>query len=298
MTDIVTLPLSDWYQACPLPQQDLALQALEDGKVLLLPHLGFSLLDSERHFLSAAAVGDSKNISRSPTDGRVRGSRADANPDTDGAVDAQALRGMMERYAEASSALLHNLLSHYTPTVRAGRTSFRPVEIEGRPTSWRKDDTRLHVDSFPSSPTHGERILRLFTNVHPHGRSRTWRLGEPFDAVARHYLPTLSRPLWGSAQLLHWLRVTKGRRSAYDHTMLQLHDRMKADTAYQSRAPQHIQEFAPGSSWLVYTDQVSHAAMAGQHAFEQTFYLPVFGMQKPVKSPLRVLERLLGRSLV
>ena len=80
--------------------------------------------------------------------------------------------------------------------------------------------------------------------------------------------------------------------------MLQLHDRMKADTAYQATAPQHAQEFAPGSSWLVYTDQVSHAAMAGQHAFEQTFYLPLFGMQEPAKSPLRVLERLLGRALV
>ena len=57
-------------------------------------------------------------------------------------------------------------------------------------------------------------------------------------------------------------------------------------------------EFTPGSTWLVYTDQVSHAAMAGQYAFEQTFYLPVSGMADPSKSPLRVLERLLRRELV
>ena len=294
MTDIVSLPITDWYQPCTAPQQHAALQALEDGGVLLLPHLGFSLHATERHFLSATAVGSSKNISRSPADGRVRGSRADAI----NAIEAQALHDMMARYADSSNSLLRHLLAHYAPTVRAGRTSFRPVEIEGRPTSWRKDDTRLHVDSFPSSPTRGDRILRLFTNVHPAGRSRSWRLGESFDVVARRYLPTLHRPWWGSSQALRLLRITKGTRSAYDHTMLQLHDRMKADTAYQATAPQHAQEFAPGSSWLVYTDQVSHAAMAGQHAFEQTFYLPVFGMQEPAKSPLRVLERLLGRALV
>jgi hypothetical protein len=73
---------------------------------------------------------------------------------------------------------------------------------------------------------------------------------------------------------------------------------MKADTAYQAQAPQHTQQFAPGSSWLVYTDQVSHAAMAGQHLFEQTFYLPVEAMHDVATSPLRVLERLLRRQLV
>ena len=30
-----------------------------------------------------------------------------------------------------------------------------------------------------------------------------------------------------------------------------------------------------GSTWLTFTDQVSHAAMAGQYQFEQTFLLPV-----------------------
>lgn len=37
--------------------------------------------------------------------------------------------------------------------------------------------------------------------------------------------------------------------------------------------------------------------MSGRLAFEQTFYLPVAGMREPAKSPLRVLERLMGRKL-
>ncbi len=288
MTDIVSLPIEHWDQACSLQQQDMALQALEGGSVVLLPHLAFPLHEAERPFLDPRLADAGKNISLNPANGALQGSRDSLEP----------LRGMVERYAHSSASLLRQLLPSYLPAIQAGRTSFRPVEVEGRTTSWRKDDTRLHVDSFPSSPTHGRRILRLFTNVHPESRCRTWRLGESFDGVARRYLPSLHRPVWGSSTVLHALGVTKSRRSAYDHFMLQLHDQMKADASYQVKAPQHTQQFAPGSSWLVYTDQVSHAAMAGQHLFEQTFYLPIDGMHDASTSPLRVLERLLRSELV
>ena len=48
----------------------------------------------------------------------------------------------------------------------------------------------------------------------------------------------------------------------------------------------------------MYSDQVSHAVLSGQHALEQTCYLPVARMQDPVKSPLKILERLTGQTLV
>lgn len=137
----------------------------------------------------------------------------------------------------------------------------------------------------------------VFSNVNPQGPSRSWRLGESFESVARRYLPSLSAPVWGSSQLLRLCRVTKSRRSAYDHFMLQLHDRMKADLDYQSGADQTTYDFPAGSTWVVFTDQVSHAAMAGQHLLEQTFYMPVASMMDPSKSPLRVLERLTGQKL-
>lgn len=288
MTEIVSLPIEHWDQACSAQQQDTAVQALEGGSVVLLPHLAFPLDDGERRFLDPRLADAGKNISLNPATGALQGSRESLEP----------LRGMVERYAKCSATLLRQLLPGYLPAIQTGRTSFRPVEVEGRTTSWRKDDTRLHVDSFPSSPTQGRRILRLFTNVHPEGRPRTWRLGDSFESVARHYLPSLHRPVWGTSALLQALGITKSRRSAYDHFMLQLHDQMKADATYQAQAPQHTQQFAPGSSWLVYTDQVSHAAMAGQHLFEQTFYLPIEGMRDASTSPLRVLERLLKRELV
>ena len=75
------------------------------------------------------------------------------------------------------------------------KTSLRPVEVSGRRQSWRKDDTRLHVDSFPSQPSCGKRILRVFSNVNPDGRPRVWKVGEPFEAVARKFWPELRGPL-------------------------------------------------------------------------------------------------------
>jgi hypothetical protein len=38
--------------------------------------------------------------------------------------------------------------------------------------------------------------------------------------------------------------------------------------------------------------------MSGQFMLEQTFHLPLAAMADPAKSPLRVLERVVGRRLV
>ncbi len=72
--------------------------------------------------------------------------------------------------------------------------------------------------------------------------------------------------------------MTKTPRSAYDALMLQLHDRMKADEAFQKDSPQSRVELPAGSTWLAFTDQVSHAATHGQYQLEQTFLLPVDAM--------------------
>jgi hypothetical protein len=142
----------------------------------------------------------------------------------------------------------------------------------------------------------GVRILRVFTNVNPEA-ARVWRVGEKFEQAAVTFLPGIRPPQPGVASLLSWLRIVKGRRTAYDHFMLGIHDHMKADERYQSEVAQTQLAIPPGTTWACYTDSVSHAAMSGQFAFEQTFYLPVNVMKDPERSPLRVLERLVGRTL-
>ena len=290
MTKIINVPITNWSQKCSSAIQEQALLALEEGGVLFFPQLGFSLEEVEGRLLSPTIKGRSKNVSFDISTGKLRGSNA-------GEAEIRLLQSMMLRFATCSNALLLNLLPHYNAGLVQSRTSFRPLEIAERRTSWRKDDTRLHVDSFPATPVQDRRILRVFSNVNPQGKSRFWRLGESFESVASHYISSLSGPVWGVSQLLQLCGITKSRRSAYDHFMLQMHDRMKADLDYQLNSEQIDCEFPAGSTWITYTDQVSHAAVAGQHCLEQTFYLPVTSMQDPSRAPLRILERLMGRSL-
>jgi hypothetical protein len=79
--------------------------------------------------------------------------------------------------------------------------------------------------------------------------------------------------------------------------MLSLHDAAKRDEDYQRRAPHSVVEFPPGSCWLVYTDMVLHAALAGEFALEQTFHFDVAKMGAPDKAPIRVLEKITGKRL-
>lgn len=87
-------------------------------------------------------------------------------------------------------------------------------------------------------------------------------------------------------------------RSAYDHYQLQLHDRMKLDDHYQQTVSKNTINFQAQSTWIVFTDHVSHAALSGQFLLEQTFYLPVAAMRNPEHSPLRCWERNKMKELV
>jgi len=270
-------------------------RVVEDGMVLSFPQLPFVLTESERRFLDPRwADGKAKNISvrwgAAQPDGELRGALGDP-------ADLAALKAMIVRYAEQSEAFALRLFPHYRNHLQRGNTSFRPVNVAGRATSWRKDDTRLHIDAFPSNPMHGTRLLRVFCNVNPSGEPRRWRVGEPFEAHARRYLPAIPRPLPGSAWLMNTLGITKRLRTEYDHMMLQLHDRAKADATFQSGSPQARVDFAPQTTWVVFSDQVLHAAMGGQHMMEQTFYLAPEHQHRPEASPLGILERLTGRTL-
>lgn len=289
---MLALPVASWTDPLAPAMQAEAQEALESGSVLVFPRLAFTLDAAEWRLLAAAeSDGSRKNVSYDPATGALKGTALP--PD-----QRPALAAVMRRFADSAQALLLAVAPGYAPHLERARTSFRPTEIAGRAMPWRKDDTRLHVDAFPSRPTRGRRILRVFVNVDPDGTPRRWAVGEPFEEFARAFLPRVLRPLPGSAAVLHWLGVTKGRRSRYDHIMLQLHDAAKRDAAYQGdTARQHRLDFPPGTAWMVFTDQVPHAAHAGRNALEQTFHLDPAGMAHPERSPLRVLERLTGRAL-
>lgn len=288
LTPVHEYPDDRWTQDGPTRGVEAQ---VESGEVLTFPCLAFGLDAAEQRFLDARwADGRAKNISVRWPDGEMRGAAG-------APADVAALRAMIVRYTDRSEAFALRLFPHYRGQLHRGNTSFRPVDVAGRRVSWRQDDTRLHIDAFPSNPMQGTRLLRVFCNVNPNGQARRWRVGERFEDHALRFLKHTGRPLPGSSWLLAQLGITKRRRTEYDHLMLRLHDCAKRDGTFQRTSPQTTIDFAPGTTWVVFSDQVPHAAMGGQHLLEQTFYLAAADQLQPERSPLSTLERLTGRSL-
>ena len=277
---------SAWDEELADEDRRRAVESLERGRVLQFPRLAFALESGERCLLRPdVAAARAKNISFDAGSGVVSGARADDSV-------LSPLRATMARYARHARQLVESIVPSYAGHLVTARTSFRPAEIAARRSSVRSDDRRLHVDAFPAHPSGGMRILRVFSNVDPEGRDRVWRIGEEFEPFAARFLPRVSRPLPGLARLLEIAGITAGRRSAYDHVMLRLHDLAKRDERYQRDAPRAEVAFGSGSTWMLFSDQVLHAALSGQYVLEQTFLLPVEAQLDPSTAPIRVIDRL------
>jgi hypothetical protein len=292
MTQLVPIGASHWDGEDLRAQSEHAQRAVEQGEVLHFRSLPFLVTDAERAMLDPRVADPRrKNISLEPDGRTLRGVVGGASNET-------AVTGLVARFQEHAARLVDTLCPSYRGRMRVAPASLRVHSVQGRPSSWRKDDSRLHIDAFPSRPLAGERILRVFMNINPHGVPRVWRVGESFEDVARRFLPQLPRFRPWAASVLAALGVTKRQRTPYDHFMLGLHDAMKADLDYQRDCEQQTVPFAPGDVWVCYSDQTSHAVMSGQHMLEQTLFLPVEAMRHPHLAPLSVLERLRGERLV
>lgn len=266
-------------------------EALESGSVLVFRDLDFPLDSFERRFVERPfADGKAKNVAIRSETAELRGAA--------GSDEEQArLRALLVRYRRFAEELIATYLPAYAGKVSLAGTSYRPFDVDKRKLSWRRDDTRMHVDAFPSNPIGERRILRIFRNINAEGQPRHWRVGEGFGEMAEKFLPKLPGYSGLSASLLAALKITKAKRSEYDHLMLHLHDALKQDEGYQASAPQADVEFLPGQTWVTFSDLVMHGAMGGRYMLEQTAYLPVAAQADPEKSPQRILARKLGRPL-
>ena len=152
-----TFESRQWTDAFSESNQARAIAQLESGSVLMFPQLPFLLSQEEKSFLTPdCADPHAKNIGYHPESNRLWG--VHQLPDE----SRIQLKKMLHRFANNALTLVINLLPHYKSQLIIGRTSYRPIEVVGRASSYRKDDKRLHVDAFPSSPNQGKRILRVF----------------------------------------------------------------------------------------------------------------------------------------
>ncbi len=291
MNILKEINIKNWQEEINASLQQEAITSLENDSILFFPDLNFELNDDEKYLLTPEFSDlKSKNISYHCKDHSLRGMNSDPTAQ-------EKMKSLIARFHQYAYEFVCQLFPAYVPHLEVGRTSYRPIEIRDRHNkSYKKDDTRLHVDAFPSNPVQGRRILRVFSNINPQGRPRVWHAGESFSTVARQFLPRIKKPVL-NGKLLKLLHITKSVRTPYDHIMLQLHDQMKADEYYQAHVKKTQIQFPAGSTWIVQTDSVSHAALSGQYVLEQTFYLPVSAMVNENLSPLRVLENLTASSL-
>ncbi|HXQ17122.1 MAG TPA: Kdo hydroxylase family protein [Caulobacteraceae bacterium] len=268
----------------------------------LLERDGVLIVETEPFQLTASEL---ELIDRHWSDGRSKNSSYNPNTgDTVGVVGAPevvaGLGAVMARYAVWSRDLIAEFFPPYHGELEVGRTSLRRRSVQDEPPlSRRKDDRSLHLDAFTSQPVAGRRILRVFNNVDPTGADREWAIAEGgFEGFAQRFRHRARRLLPGEAVLLESLSLTKCRRTDYDQIMLGMHDAAKRDRDYQATAQRRFVSFPAGATWLAFTDQTPHAAVSGQCALEQTFYVPVEALAAPASSPLRILERLWGAALV
>jgi len=268
---------------------------LERGAILLLQGIPYDFPRADIDFLLQHRAEDSrlhKNISFRPSSDVVRGFSGESE-------DEQRAHAILRNYSCAVTDFVGRLLAPYAGRWTLDYASFRPLEEAGRSLSLHKRNDLLHVDAFPSRPTRGGRILRVFTNIHPE-KERVWLAGAPFEPLAEQYaraagLEDFARR--GGTGLRALLGLPGSKRSAYDSFMLHFHDWMKENSELQNGLQRRRVEFPPNTTWLVYTDTVPHAVLSGQFAVEQTFIVPVDAMVAPEAAPLRVLERLSGRAM-
>jgi hypothetical protein len=277
-------------------------ELLESGQILFFRELPFHLPLEDREFLLAQEWTElrlHKNVSYRPAEDLMRGFSGAAET-------VNRVHTIMRNYSAQVIEFLTKFLSPYAGKWILDFASFRPMEEEGRDLPLHKRNDLLHVDAFPSRPTRGGRILRVFTNLNTTS-PRVWHTTEGFDVLARLY----AKPA-GLRQIAEddsfWSRTVQGwgarlgfrgmGRTAYDMFMLKFHDFLKENAEFQANCPKIRLEFPPLATWIVFTDSVAHAVMSGQYAIEQTFLVPPEALVSPEHAPYRILEGVAGLPLV
>jgi len=302
MTKLVELPnLSSQGDA---EQHDFHRQncvQLEQGNILFSPNPLIKLPPEDIQLLVSQSQGPSrlhKNIAYRPLEDRLTGYTGE------GGERVPRLREILREYSRQALKLAAELLAPYKAAWRLDFASFRACEEQGRQMRSHARNDLLHVDSFPTRPLNGDRILRIFTNLNP-SYPRVWNTSLTFDELARKFAGDPAMPLPRPFSGPHRMAIRLARafgfgslaRSPYDRWMLKFHHFLKANDDFQRTTPRSRWEFPPQSTWLVFTDMVSHAVLSGQFALEQTFIVSRRSLADTEKAPVNILERMAGCAL-
>jgi hypothetical protein len=270
------------------PERALA-DRLEQGEIVPFLPSPFPLPSQDQlDFLCRQQIGSigHKNISYNPRTRRASGFVWQS------AQQAETLRDILQQFAVAASTWLSETLPAYASAWKPDRVSFRPEEEATRRVRLTARNDLLHIDTFPSRPTQGYRILRLFVNVHP-SEPRVWITSDSFASLLGRYgaalglyRATVGRWAWKmGSQIARLFSADTVERTEYDDFMLRLHHFLKSNEEFQEHARRRFWHFGPGTAWLAFTDGFSHADLRGRYALEHSFFVAPETLALPHLAP-------------
>jgi 3-deoxy-D-manno-octulosonic acid hydroxylase-like protein len=277
-------------------------EMIERGQILQFREPPFLFPMADQEFLRNQEWTElrmHKNVSYRPGEDVLRGVSGDE-------ATIARLHSILRNYSARVVEFVGDFLAPYREKWILDFASFRPFEEEGRDLPLHKRNDLLHVDAFPSRPTRGGRILRVFTNLNT-TRPRVWNTSEDFSVLATKYAKAagLQRIAEDDSFVTRTVQnlgaklgITAPGRTPYDMFMLRFHDYLKENTQYQTKGPKTEMAFPPLATWIVFTDCVAHAVISGQYAIEQTFLVPPAALVAQDAAPYRILEQIAGRPLV
>jgi hypothetical protein len=241
-----------------------------------------------------------KNVSYYPDANRLTGIKADPT------VIGRALL-ILKTYSESVQTFLQAAIPSFMRGARLGTSSFRPLQEHGRNLKPHASNELVHIDAGAYGATHGDRILRFFTNVNP-TEDRVWISKGSFTDLYRRHAKlagidaearvgveekwvdrAYSGLVRAASKVVPLAKVIDS--SPYDRTMRKFHNYMKDTPQFQHDADGQLQMiFKPFSSWMVLTDAVSHACISGQHAFVDTFLVPLANCRLRQLAPYEILR--------
>src|SRR6185437_2242804 len=127
---------------------------LEEGQILFFSTPPFNLPAEDQRFLISqrqSGFKGHKNISYRPLTDELRGAAAGNKR------DASQLHAIMRMYSQAVTKFVDRFLAPYAAHRRLDFASFRPIEEQNRDLAVTKRNDLMHVDAFPTRPTHGGR---------------------------------------------------------------------------------------------------------------------------------------------
>lgn len=272
-------------------------ERLERCELVYFPVCPFALPEgNDLQFLLGQELAGAghKNISYDPGTGKVGGFRRRSED------QAEKLERILSAFSRNATAWLADALPGHSRGWLLDRVSFRSEEEATRQLRQTARNDLLHVDSFPSRPTHGRRILRCFVNINP-TQPRIWVTSDPFHRLIERYGEEVGLPdeaSWTGRLRAGLAGFFRPRRSTYDAFMLRFHNYLKANDSFQEKCRKRFWCFVPGSAWLVLADAVSHAVLRGRYALEHSYFLSLKDMVLPHLAPAVVLHRMCGQSVL